>query len=213
MSCPLLGQRLSSVGGCTFAEEATIPACQARLFLSAGLDPMALAIHADTGRRSAAAFDLSRLAALANVAIGPDGTEYVALSNGCQWLRIDILAGSLLSGPVGLRFANDRASGLADLAKALSMLAFLTTYRRFPALPRQHQAFAERQIALLRTYDALVAGASQRDVAIALFGSDRVIADWNGPSDAMRSTVRRLCKSARVLAKGGHRDLLRRAPR
>jgi hypothetical protein len=169
---------------------------------------MALAVHADTGERSAAAFDLAKLASLANVVIGPDGTEYVTLSNGCQWLRIDALSGSLLSGQVGLRFANDRASGLVDLAKALSLLAFLTTYGRFPALPRQHRAFAKRQIDLLRTYDALVTGASQRDVAVALFGSDRVIADWNGPSDAMRSSVRRLCKSARALAKGGYKELL-----
>jgi hypothetical protein len=189
-------------------ETATARASETRLFLSARRDPTALTVHADNAVNPVQGFNLAMLARLATVVRDDDGVEHVALSNGRQWLRIDVVSGSLLSGPVELHFINDSVLGLTYLAKSLSMLAFLTAHGRFPALPPKHRAFANHQIDLLRTHDALSADTSQRNVAVALFGAERVSADWNGHSDAMRSRIRRLCKSARAMATRGYKQLL-----
>ena len=53
------------------------------------------------------------------------------------------------------------------------------------------------------------AGASQREIAIALFGRARVEADWR-TGDDMRKRVHRLLGTAERLIQTGWRELLRR---
>lgn len=166
-----------------------------------------LRVHADRSGTVAKWFDLAKLAHMASVVVGVDDVEHVSLSDGEQCLRLDILSGTFLHGPVSLQFPSSEADDLAVLARSLSVFAFLLEHRRFPALPRGHASFARRQAAYLRTYDALLASASQREIAMAFFGHDRVGAEWNGRSDAMRSHIRRLCNAARHLAGGGYQAL------
>lgn len=81
--------------------------------------------------------------------------------------------------------------------------AVLPTLRRFLALFR-HKRFVRSLfppdpriglgILTLRVQDALIAGASQRDIAGALFGEARTAAEWNGRSDSLCSRVRRLVR-------------------
>jgi hypothetical protein len=194
-------------GGYTFVESASLAAGQARLFWSAKRDPNVLRVRAGKTEAVLGAFDIAKLAHLVWAVVDADGAERLSLSDGRQCLRIDIVIGTLLQGPVRLQFLDNGANGLAPLARSLSILAFLLDHKRFPVLPRGHSSFARRQIDCLRTYDALLAGASQRDIAIAFFGFDRTVAEWNGRSDAMRSHVRRLCKMARHLAGGGYKTL------
>ncbi len=63
---------------------------------------------------------------------------------------------------------------------------------------------------MLRVHDAVVDGASHREIASVLFGETRVAADWNGRSDSLRSCVRRLVRGARSMASGEYRSLLRK---
>jgi hypothetical protein len=58
----------------------------------------------------------------------------------------------------------------------------------------------------LRVHDALVAGASIRDVGVMLFGLERVRDEWAG--EALKSQCRRLIATARDMAAGGYRELL-----
>ncbi|QNG49728.1 DNA -binding domain-containing protein [Sphingobium yanoikuyae] len=68
----------------------------------------------------------------------------------------------------------------------------------------------DRWLMALRVQDALIAGASQREIAIALFGAERIPVDWRSASDSLRSRVRRLVREARILAGGRYRGLLGR---
>ncbi len=49
--------------------------------------------------------------------------------------------------------------------------------------------------------------ASQRDIAMLLFGEARVHEDWAGRSDYMRMRVQRLLRAAEDLVAGGYRAL------
>jgi hypothetical protein len=60
---------------------------------------------------------------------------------------------------------------------------------------------------ILQSLDGADAGASHRDIAEALFGSEAVIADWS-PDSEIRAQVRYLLKRGRALAAGGYRSLL-----
>ena len=57
--------------------------------------------------------------------------------------------------------------------------------------------------------DGSLAGASHRNIAIALFGPERVEADWNDPGENLRDRVRRAVKRGRDLMNGGYLKFLR----
>lgn len=59
----------------------------------------------------------------------------------------------------------------------------------------------------LQVLDALHAGASQREIALTLFGSERVARYWE-PDGDLRAQVRYLIRRGRELARGGYRKLL-----
>ncbi|MGC4252800.1 MAG: DUF2285 domain-containing protein [Sphingobium sp.] len=65
---------------------------------------------------------------------------------------------------------------------------------------------------VLQVLDGYDAGASQRQIANALFGAERVKADWNGYSDYLRSRVCRAIRVGQSLRDGGYRNLLRGLP-
>ena len=60
---------------------------------------------------------------------------------------------------------------------------------------------------MLRVLDGVLAGKSQRQIAIDLFGPDRIKADWCD-SSRVRSLVRRRIEKSRYLMNVGYRDLV-----
>jgi len=91
----------------------------------------------------------------------------------------------------------------------LRRLLHLHRHRRFGRSLFPHDPWIGRGISLLRVHDALQDGASQREIASALFGRKRVHDDWGGESDSLRSRIRRLVRDVRVMANGGYRQLMR----
>jgi hypothetical protein len=195
--------------GFTFFEAPETGSPSARLLWHACLDPGVLvvktkpALSGDPG-----GFDLACLEALAVVAKSNPGIEHVALSDGYRRIRIDVMSGTVLEGPVVLQHQLTGLAGLSPKILALRRLIALTRTRRFgvslfPVAPQ-----TARIVAALQVFDGLLAGASQHDLAVALYGEDRVAAEWNGKSDSMRSRVRRLVRLAHDLAAGGWQRLL-----
>jgi len=68
---------------------------------------------------------------------------------------------------------------------------------------------SQRLCAALRVLDARLAGASYRDIAVALFGLGRVKEDWNAPDEHLKNRIRRAAKRGMFLVEGGYRTLLR----
>jgi len=106
--------------------------------------------------------------------------------------------------PVGERFV----SGCAAAAAANAVLT--GTANTWPAAGRvgQDQVLHLRA---LQAFDARAAGAPHRDIAIALFGSERVSRDWHSDSD-VRALTRRSLQRASRLVQGGYRALIAELP-
>ncbi|MER8492373.1 DUF2285 domain-containing protein [Mesorhizobium australicum] len=73
----------------------------------------------------------------------------------------------------------------------------------FPTEPR-----CSRLRRVLRALDGFIAGASHREIALALFGRARVEQDWADPGDHLRDSVRRAVRRGRSLMNGGYKRLL-----
>ncbi|HEX7693949.1 MAG TPA: DUF2285 domain-containing protein [Sphingomonas sp.] len=91
----------------------------------------------------------------------------------------------------------------------LRRLIDLARYGRFLAALYPPDRRIERWIAALRIFDAVAAGASQREIALSLYAGDADPVD-DRLADSRRSRVRRLVREARALARGGYRSLMTR---
>lgn len=198
-------------GGSTFAERPDRGAPDARLLWTAEVDGGVVPVRAEpVAAGHPDGFTLERLAGRVSLARGEDGREHLALSDGWRRLRLDVVEGTLLAGgEVRLHF---ELAGFAQLdARLLTVRRLLSLWRKgrflralFPPL-----AGLPHRLEALRVADALAAGASHREIAIALYGEARVRADWNGRTDFLLSRVRRRAAEARRMEQGGWRMLLR----
>jgi hypothetical protein len=68
---------------------------------------------------------------------------------------------------------------------------------------------SQRLCTALRVLDGRLAGASYRDIAVALFGNNRVNEDWNAPGDHLKNRIRRAAHRGAALIQGGYRALLK----
>jgi hypothetical protein len=100
--------------------------------------------------------------------------------------------------------AHSAGAGFLD---GLRLLIALRDTGRLPSTGSRSGSKTARWLQMLRAHDARCAGASQRDIAILLFGEARVQEDWSGRSDYMRMRVQRLLRAAEDLVAGGYRAL------
>lgn len=153
------------------------------------------------------AIDLASFGAALTAVSGTAG-DHLLFSDGVRSIRLDIV-GRSLSGPVRLIYL---LSGLAAAEGPLLVLRrFLVLCRtgRFSPVLHRTAARAARQILLLRTSDALAAGASQREIAAELVTRSAAAPRWRIEAASARLAAQRLVRDARGLAAGGWRRLLR----
>jgi hypothetical protein len=200
-------------GGSTFAERPEVEAPDARIIWHADIDPGALrasALPIDAGHPDA--IEAATLAPWLSVVADAAG-EHAVLSDGWHHIRIDIEQGTLAAGlPVMLRYRLEGIASVEPKVLPLRRLLDLHRHRRFsrslyPADPR-----IDRWLQALRVHDALVSGASQRDIARVLWGGAAPGREIDARTDSLRSRVRRLIADARRLAGGGYRALMTRGP-
>ena len=123
-------------------------------------------------------------------------------------VRIDLLTGSFLHGPVALHFV------IPDDWRAPSQITALTRFRAlrqrglFGRWLNRPEPQARRWIEQLRAYDAVSDHASERDIAMVLFPVRYDVIEWRDGGASLRSTVRRLIAAAKRMVGGGYRGLL-----
>lgn len=155
------------------------------------------------------AFDIERLRALSTLVAGADGREQLLISDGRRAIRIDVLAGTVVSGPVVLRY---RLAGLASAERSvLTLRRLLALWRtgQFCRSLHPREVRAQRWLLMLRAHDALAAGAGQRDIAKVLLSAEAGEARWRSRSPSVRAQAQRLVRGARRMASGGYLELLR----
>lgn len=127
------------------------------------------------------------------------GAERLLVTDGAHSLRVDIVAGTLLEGPAHLTW---QLPGLVAAAAPMQALARFIALCRTGVLRRgtyPTPAAARRWALLLRVSDALDAGASQREIAAALFGEEAIGRRWRVNAAARRTQIQRLVRQTRWL--------------
>ena len=201
-------------GASSFAEDPRVSAPQARILWDAALDPETLrAVARPASLDDPDAIPLGALAPWLTIVTDREGCDHAVLSDGFRRIRLDIASGRLTRGPVTLLYLLEGVYSVGPKLLPLRRLIHLCVNRRFavslfPADPR-----VQRWLLALRVRDAAQAGASQREIGELLFGAARIGMEWTGPSDSLRSRVRRLAAEAHRLAKGGYRSLMLRRSR
>ena len=176
----------------------------------ADFDPHVLHIVAEPAETGAAdALCFATIPGDLFVKPGLGQSEHVLIRHGGLHPRIDILAGTVLDGPVRPRVVLPNLTGIAPQLLTLRRLSALALRRQLPSTLRQSEKRALRWAKMVQALDGMVAGGSQREIAVALFGEPIVRAEWRGASDHLRLKIQRLVREARRLASGGYRAILK----
>lgn len=177
------------VGVCTFAEDPSRNCAIVRPIWSAAMDPCVLRARAVPATNNASyAFDASLLAA--RIAIGTS-CEHVLLDAVGGPVRLEVIEGTMIAGPVALRFDVICDDRLPHQLAALQRLSRPSPYRR-------HEQLA-RKLFSLEAFDTHAAGATLRETARLVLGPG----DWPGTGDHRKSQVRRMIAAgARMIEEG-----------
>jgi hypothetical protein len=154
------------------------------------------------------ALDPARLGSMATLVAGVGGHEHWLISDGLRAIRLDLLEGTLSRGPVRLRYL---LTGFESAERPLLTLRRLIALRktgRFSRSLHRPEARARRWLLVLRAWDALWTGADQREIASELLSVSALEPRWRSGESSLRSQAQRLVRAARVMAKGGYRELL-----
>ena len=121
----------------------------------------------------------------------PDG-EHLLVERGDDLIRLDVVHGTTVRGPVTLRFE------LADDDRLAAQLTALHAFRAKMPIQSRHERLARKLLAL-QAVDARNAGASLRESARMLLGPG----DWPGDGEHRKSHTRRLLGlGLRMIAEG-----------
>ncbi|KRA84098.1 DNA -binding domain-containing protein [Altererythrobacter sp. Root672] len=187
-------------------ENPDLPASAARPIWRSEVFPRTLVVTAWKQGAAEDRFDIRRFATLA-VLVRSEGGEHLLLGDGRTSLRLDIAAGSLLEGPVRLAYELGGLAGIEGPLATLSGLVRLCRSGRLgqPAVRSRNR----RRVLLLRAFDALEAGARQREIAQVLLSAEAARARWRTEVPSLRLQSQRLVGGARAMARGGYLSLLR----
>jgi len=143
------------------------------------------------------AIDMRALNTDASYAADRDGEHWLLADRG-NHVRIDLVRGSLAQGPVDLQFHVTGYPDCRGQIAALQRLVTLAELGRWPARGPRAERRAPRWALILRVHDAIVAGASHREMAERLFGLEN-LARWRVSAPSWRRRIQRLADAARQI--------------
>jgi hypothetical protein len=137
----------------------------------------------------------------------PDGRRHVVFSEEGRYLQIEVFGDlDLNHARFMVEVVTPPGRRLTDHIQAITRFADLARCGRLrPALYPPH-ARGRRLSSVLQALDGALAGATHRDIAVALFGESRVGLDWTHPAGNMRDRVRKAITRGRFLMNGGYRQ-------
>lgn len=165
------------------------------IFWPASSDPSVLPVRAASAHQAGSdTFDLLDLPVAATVLRDARHREHVVIADGPRHIRLESRGDSLLGGPVRLAYDLADFRRLRVRLQTLSRLEALVRLGRLPTGLYGRDTLAARWLNALAAWEMKQAGASQIEIAIALFGAAQI----DGESmDRMRKRVARLIALAR----------------
>jgi hypothetical protein len=152
--------------------------------------------------------DLESLSVEKTLIVDGNGQSLI-LRNGARSFQLDVKGTSLTE--IAVLFV-DTALVTGNPAAQLRAFACLRDLRATGELLAGHfqpKRRAQRLAVVLQALDGYLAGASRRDIAVALLGRERVDRDWNDPGQQLRDYVRRAIASGIALMERGYQDFFR----
>ena len=152
---------------------------------------------------------LDRLKCTRRILLTKDGYQHVVLANRHRSLHL-LCEGQLILNPSanlviqldGMRYMNLKRSTLRVL------LSLYRGTRPSQTLRCDTQATLQLRDALM-VFDGKQLGLSDREIAIALYGKQRVEEEWASRCGPLRARVRRLVRKGQQLVNGGYLQLMR----
>jgi len=183
------------VGGCTFPEDpAQTCACVLPMW-TAAIDPRVLAVRALNPADGHARLFEGRSAGVRMVQ--GQRCEHLVIDHGRGTIRLDVIDGTVVAGPVTLRF------DLADDDRLDFQLSAMRAFRGPAPVARSHVQLARRLLAL-QTVDARDAGASLRETADIVLGPGA----WPGDGEHRKSLIRRMIVAGASAVRAGPKAIL-----
>jgi hypothetical protein len=186
-----------------------LTAPDARPVWRADVHPYVLSVRAEGSFGKSDSFELRRLPVPVRVVTVSDALERLLISDGFRTIRVDVLAGSVRSGAVRLHYLLSGFAGAERPLLTLRRLLLLWRTGRFSAALHPLEARARRLVLMLRAHDATASGATQREIAAELLSAEAGEPRWRVGAPTLRSRAQRLVRTARAMAAGGYRSLLR----
>lgn len=152
-------------------------------------------------------FDIQILRRWTTLHVDRDG-EHWRIGDRLRSIRVDIVCGTLREGPAHLAYSIGGIAAALPVVLTLRRLLALARTGQWPAHLFPPETRAGRWIMMLRVSDALAAGASHREIAVALFGATNVGARWRSSAPSYRLRIQRLAAGAHSMAAGDWRRLL-----
>ncbi len=187
----------------------SIPARQAPVFWCAAALGHIVRLRAATSkhRESLPPLTLSKFNVDRAAAIGVDNTPLVLMKGQGVKVAVEIHGVAALTHPFHPVFEID---GFGDLNGQTESLKRLQRFAEQATSAESRPAFGpdERLTHALIALDESLRGKTYRQIAIAIFGEQRVAEEWIGPSQFLKDRTRRLVAKGKDLMAGGYRDLL-----
>lgn len=187
-----------SIGGFTFAEDPGADYIRAAPMWRADVDPRVLSVAVDAGGASRAV-DIERFAPRI---LSDDVGQHVRLMVLGEVFRLDVVSGSLSSGPVCLTYLLARDQRMGAQMDCILRLERKLAGRSCTAIAKASQI--GRATLALRARDARADGASLREMATELLGPG----EWPGPGECRKSAMRRLVAMGEKLVRQGPLPIL-----
>lgn len=141
--------------------------------------------------------------------LGPEGLRHILLVDGGRSLQIVLHPGArLATGILPVNIGLTPQALAAQIVAIRRLTDFLESGRLRPALYPPPSS-PQRLLNNLRALDGHMAGASFRQIAVALWGEKTVAAEWGAERRPIYFQVRRTIARGYVLMRGGYRRLLR----
>jgi len=188
-------------------ENPDLAAKEARPVWTAAAHPWVVRATAERWSADENALDLEQLGPLVTV-VRSRGEERLLLSDGCRSLRLDLRGGGIGRSRVHLSYELAGIEALERPLLVLRRLRALAISGRFRPSLHARICRAHRLVQLLRTHDALQAGAGQVDIAQLLLRHNLERSRWRIHSPSIRSQAQRLVAAAGQMSAGGFWRLL-----
>ena len=137
-----------------------------------------------------------------------DGSHHLLFGKSGPTVQIHV-RGADIAEPVHLLVGAVVASrDLKSHLRSLERFSGLITGMSAPSNYLLCSPKSQRLGLILRILDGRLAGASYREIAVVLFGRNRVERDWDQSDNHLKNRIRRAAQRGKFLMEGGYRDFL-----